>query len=72
MNEKGIRRHGDEIQNKEGVIIGRITSGRQSPSLQKAVASGYVSMNDAKINTEVFINIRGKSLQAKVVKMPFE
>lgn len=72
MIEKGIPRHGYEIQNKEGGIIGRITSGTQSPSLQRPIAMGYVSVDYAKINTEVFINIRGKSLQAKVVKMPFE
>ena len=72
MIEKGIPRHGYEIQNKEGDTIGRITSGTQSPTLQKPIAMGYLSIGYAKINSEVFIKIRDKSLLAKVVKMPFE
>mgnify|MGYP002378358237 CR=1 FL=1 len=72
MMEKGIPRHGYEIQNKEGETIGRVTSGTQSPTLQKPIAMGYLSIDHAKINNEVFIKIRDKSLQAKVVRMPFE
>ena len=72
MIEKGIPRHGYEIQNKNGETIGRITSGTQSPMLQKPIAMGYVGIDHAKINSEVFIKIRDKSLLAKVVKMPFE
>ena len=72
MIEKGIPRHGYEIQNKEGDTIGRITSGTQSPTLQKPIAMGYLSIGYAKINSEVFIKIRDKSLMARVVKMPFE
>ena len=72
MIQKGIPRHGYEIQNKNGETIGRITSGTQSPTLQKPIAMGYVGIDHAKINNEVFITIRDKSLLAKVVKMPFE
>jgi aminomethyltransferase len=72
MLEKGIPRHDYEIQNDEGEKIGRITSGTQSPSLQKAIAMGYVNVNYSKIDTKVFIKIREKLVPAKVVKMPFE
>ena len=72
MVEKGIPRHGYEIQNKEGQTIGHVTSGTQSPSLQKGIAMGYVDTAYSKIDTEVFIKVRDKSLLAKVVKMPFE
>jgi len=72
MIDKGIPRHGYEIQNKEGELIGHVTSGTQAPSLQKAIAMGYVKTNYAKIDTEVFIKVRDKLLKAKVVKMPFE
>ena len=72
MIDKGIPRHGYEIQNKEGELIGHVTSGTQAPSLQKAIAIGYVKTNYAKIDTEVFIKVRDKLLKAKVVKMPFE
>jgi len=72
MLEKGIPRHDYEIVNEEGEIIGRVTSGTQSPTLQKAIAMGYVNINYAKIDSTVLIKIREKSVPAKVVKMPFE
>jgi aminomethyltransferase len=72
MMEKGIPRHGYEILNKEGEIIGEVTSGTQAPSLQKAIAMGYVRLPYSKIGTEIFIKIRDKLLSSKVVKMPFE
>ncbi|MEO6894656.1 MAG: glycine cleavage system aminomethyltransferase GcvT [Ginsengibacter sp.] len=69
---KGIPRHGYEIQNKEGEVIGEVTSGTQAPTLQKAIAMAYVQVAYSKIDTEVFIKVRDKLLPAKVVKMPFE
>lgn len=72
MLEKGIPRHGYEIKNSEGQIIGRVTSGTQSPSLQKPIAMGYVESFYAKIDTMVYIKVRDKLLLTKVVKMPFE
>jgi aminomethyltransferase len=72
MIDKGIPRHGYKIQNKEGELIGQVTSGTQAPSLQKAIAMGYLKINYAKTDTEVFIKVRDKLLKAKVVKMPFE
>src|SRR5690242_16313652 len=72
MTERGIPRHGYEIQNREGEIIGQVTSGTQAPSLQKAIAMGYVKVAYSKIDTEIFIKIRDKRVAAKVVKMPFE
>lgn len=72
MLEKGIPRHDYQITDKEGKVIGRITSGTQSPSLQKPIAMGYVDFDHSKIGTEVFIKVREKLLLSKVVKMPFE
>ncbi len=72
MTEKGIPRHGYEITDKESKQIGHVTSGTQAPSLQKAIAMGYVNMEHAKIDTAVFIKIRDKLVAAKIVKMPFE
>ena len=72
MMEKGIPRHGYEIKNNEGETIGQVTSGTQSPTLQKPIAMGYVDINYSKIDTAVFIKVREKLLQSKVVKMPFE
>ncbi len=72
MCEKGIPRHGYEIKNSEGANIGIITSGTQSPSLDKAIAMGYVDTSYSQIDMQIYIKIRDKLLTAKVVKMPFE
>jgi len=71
MVDRGIPRHGYDIQNEAGEKIGYITSGTQSPSLGKAIALGYVSKSLSKEGSEVFVNIRDKALKARVVKMPF-
>ncbi len=71
MLEKGIARHGYDIKDFEGVIIGSVTSGTQSPTLGKAIGIGYVETKSAAIDSEIFISIRNTLLKAKVVKMPF-
>jgi len=71
MIDRGIPRHDYEIADAEGNIIGKVTSGTQAPSLQKAIGMGYVAKDFAKEGTEVFINIRNTPIKAKVVKFPF-
>lgn len=71
MMDRGIPRHGYEIVDGEGRTIGEVTSGTQSPSLQKAIGLGYLERPFSKEGTEVFINIRDKKIKAKVVKPPF-
>ena len=71
MIDKGIPRHGYEIKDQAGAVIGAVTSGTQSPSLGKAIGIGYVRSAFATIDTPIFIKGRDKLLQAKVVKMPF-
>lgn len=72
MIDKGIPRHGYEIKDFTGAAIGNVTSGTQSPSLGKAIGLGYVRTSLATIGSEIFIKVRDKLLQAKVVKVPFE
>jgi aminomethyltransferase len=71
MVDKGIPRHDYRIKDEEGNLIGRVTSGTQSPSLNKAIGMGYVQTEYATLGTEIFIDIRDKQIKAKVVKMPF-
>jgi aminomethyltransferase len=71
MIEKGIPRHGYEIKDYSGALIGHVTSGTQSPSLGKAIGMGYVIASCAAIDSEIFIKVRDKLLQAKVSKIPF-
>ncbi len=71
MIEKGIPRHGYEIKDFSGVTIGHVTSGTQSPSLGKAIGMGYVRTAFTAIDTNIYIKVRDKLLQAKVSKIPF-
>src|SRR6187551_1783553 len=71
MIDKGIPRHNYEIKDATGNKIGYVTSGTQSPSLQKAIGMGYVTLENAAMDSEIFIAVRDKSLKAKVVKLPF-
>ena len=71
MLEKGIPRHGYEIKDFSGATIGMVTSGTQSPSLGKGIGMGYVSLVFSKLDTKIYIKIRDRLLQAKVVKFPF-
>lgn len=71
MIERGIPRHDYEITDAQGNIIGIVTSGTQSPSLNKAIGLGYVSTAFSITDTEIFIRIRNKDIMAKVVKVPF-
>ena len=72
MKEKGIPRHGYEIKDFGGQVIGYVTSGTQSPGLNKAIGMGYVRSAFAHHDTNIFIKIRDKLLHAKVVKVPFK
>jgi aminomethyltransferase len=71
MRDKGIARHGYELMDTEGRVIGHVTSGTISPILKIGIAMGYVETAFAKPGTEIFVNIRDKKLKAEVVKMPF-
>jgi len=71
MVGKGIARHGYEIANVEGEVIGAVTSGTMSPFTKKAIGLGYVKPEYAALETSIFIRIREKDIEAKVVKPPF-
>lgn len=69
--ERGIPRHGYEIKDFSGANIGVVTSGTQSPTLGKAIGLGYVDTPFAGIDSPIYIKVRDKLLEAKVVKLPF-
>lgn len=71
MIDRGIPRHGYEIADADGNIIGNVTSGTQGPSVGKSIGLGYVKREMAKADTEIYIVVRGKLLKAVTVKLPF-
>ena len=72
MIDKGIPRHGYEINDENGNKIGEVTSGTQSPTLGKAIGMGYVLKNFSSAGSKIYIKVREKRLEAKVIKLPFE
>ncbi len=70
LEERGIPRKGYQIVDAAGQEIGVVTSGTQSPSLDKAIGMGYVDRKYKRPETEIYIAIRNKRVQARVVELP--
>lgn len=75
MREKGIARHGHALhlpaEDGLGERVGVVTSGTKSPTLDRAIALGYVPKAQAKRGTTLAVDVRGKAVTAEVVKGPF-
>jgi len=71
MIDRGIPRHGYEIVDAEGNVIGVVTSGTQSPVLDKGIGMGYIRSDFSALGSEIYILIRNKQVKAKIVKTPF-
>lgn len=69
--DRGIPRQHYPIAAPDGTIIGEVTSGTQSPTLQKAIGMGYVSTPYAAPESEIHIIIREQPIKARVVSLPF-
>ncbi|MFV0520819.1 MAG: glycine cleavage system aminomethyltransferase GcvT [Mangrovibacterium sp.] len=71
MIDRGIPRHGYELFDADGNNIGIVTSGTQSPCLNKGIGMAYVASEYATFGTEIFVGVRNKRLKAQIVKLPF-
>lgn len=71
MIDRGIPRHGYEIADLEGNVIGRVTSGTNSPTTGKNIGMGYVPVALASEGSQFAVVIREKLIKAQVVKLPF-
>ncbi len=68
LTERGIPRHGYEIVNETGEIIGQVTSGTMLPDSKKGIGMGYVQTAYSKAGSKIYIQIRNKNLEALIVK----
>ena len=68
LTERGIPRHGYEIVNANDEIIGHVTSGTMLPESKTGIGMGYVNAPYFKSGEPIFIKIRNKNLEAKIVK----
>ena len=71
MSDRRVPRHGYAIEDLDGNVIGEVTSGTASPSLEIPIGMGYVKKEFSSPDTEIAIAIGKKKLSAKVVKLPF-
>lgn len=70
MTGAGIPRQGYPVR-RDGVVVGAVTSGTKSPTLNKAIGLAYVEAVCAEIDTAVDVEIRNKTVAARVVPRPF-
>ena len=70
MRSRGIARHGHDIY-AHGDKVGIVTSGTYSPTLSEAIAMGYVANAHAELGTQVQVDVRGRTVDAEVVSLPF-
>jgi aminomethyltransferase len=69
--DKRPARHDYIVVTANDEPIGKVTSGTKSPTLDKNIAMAYIATEHTQIGNTVFIDIRGKKAEAKIVKMPF-
>lgn len=70
MIDRGIPREGYEIQ-KDGKVIGHVTTGYMSPTLKKNIGNALISPEFTELGTEVDIMIRNKPTKAKIISKKF-
>lgn len=71
MIDRGIPRSHYTVHDQNGDPIGEVTSGTQSPTLKRSLGLALIDSAHAALGSEVWVEIRGKKLKAKVAKTPF-
>jgi aminomethyltransferase len=71
MIDRGIPRSHYSVYSEDGARIGEVTTGTQSPTFKTNVGLALVDSAFTEPGTELFVEIRGQKLKAKVVKTPF-
>ena len=71
MTGRGIARDGYKVLDKRGAAIGVVTSGSYAPFLKKNIALAYVPPAQSAVGGTVSVEIRGQSVEARIVPTPF-
>ena len=71
LNERGIPRQGYILEDESGNDIGTVTSGTQSPCLEKGIGMGYVLIEQAIVGNAIYVIIRNKKIPATITSFPF-
>ncbi|MEQ1830058.1 MAG: glycine cleavage T C-terminal barrel domain-containing protein, partial [Pirellula sp.] len=64
-------RQGSNVIDSDGRVVGQVTSGSFSPTMDKPIAMAYVDPTLAIVGTELDVDIRGTSVPANIVSLPF-
>lgn len=70
MIDRGIPRHGYPIV-ADGAVIGEVTSGTMSITLNKAIGMGYVASGYESPGSIIGIKIRENLVSARIIPLPF-
>jgi aminomethyltransferase len=71
LTDKGIAREHSEIIDEQGQIIGELTSGGFSPTLNAAIGQGYITKPDMAVGSKIFVRVRGRDIAGIIAAMPF-
>jgi len=69
--DKGIARHGYMVEDEDGKLIGEVTTGYKSPTLDKNIGMALIGKSYSSLNNNIYIRIRKKVVKAKIVKKRF-
>ena len=71
LDGKRAAREGSGIVTPDGRPVGTVTSGSYVPGLEKSIAMGYVERAQAVPGTRLAVDVRGTTIPAAVVPLPF-
>ncbi|GAF02340.1 glycine cleavage system aminomethyltransferase GcvT [Saccharicrinis fermentans] len=71
MLDRGIPRKDYPIVDENDNVIGKVSSGTQSPVLKQGIGMGYIHTDQAKLGSVIYIKVRNRKLKAEIVKTPF-
>jgi len=71
LSTRRVPREGYLVAAPSGDKVGWITSGTHSPTLERPIAMAYLEPAYSAVATELEVDIRGESVAARVVQLPF-
>jgi aminomethyltransferase len=71
MSERRVPRHDYEVCLADGTVIGKVTSGTQSPTLDTPIGLAYINADQTTLGNKVYVKIGSKLLEATITKYPF-
>jgi aminomethyltransferase len=69
--DRGVPRSGYDVTDGDDHVVGTVTSGTMSPTLNEPIALAYLPTDYADPGTRVRVAVRGQQKRATVVTPPF-